>query len=312
MAVLAIDSGGSKTHIRISDNTGNMLYESYCAGIGKAVDNKCEELPEFKNDVSDSVKRSGLNYEDIKAVVVNLGGKNIVQTENNLRGIFPLCPIRVYRESSSEVSIQFGKEAKASAVLLAGTGSICIAFNENTVYTAGGWGQDIGDDGSGYWIGLEAVRRSLMELDDVKPLSMLAQTITGQQTPLSAEKEPEVLMEKRDNVRTMLNPRTRSHIASYSKSVCQCAENGDAVAIEILNKAGYLLAELAVKTIKKVFSEQPGHLIISGGLINCITFWEDAFKNHFNANLENWEFSCKKNGLIEGTTQLALNLLKEN
>ena len=312
MAVLAIDSGGSKTHIRISDDTGNMLYESYCAGIGKAVDNECEELSEFQNDVSDSVGKAGLNYEDIKAVVVNLGGKNTVQTKNNLRSIFQSCQIRVYRESSSEVSIQFAKESGAGAVLLAGTGSICTAFNEQMVYTAGGWGQDIGDDGSGYWIGLEAVRCSLMELDGEKPLSMLAQKITGQQIPLSAEKEPEVLMKKRDNVRTMINPRTRSHIASYAKVVCECAEHGDVVAIEILKEAGVLLAELAVKTIKKVFSDQPGHLIISGGLIHCISFWEDTFKNHFNANLENWEFSCKKNGLIEGTTQLALNLLKEN
>lgn len=311
MPIIAIDSGGSKTHIRISDSSGNMIYESYCDGIGKADDNPHEELPDFKQNVNEAIFKSGFKTEDIKSVAVNLGGKNTTQVKRNLESIFPMCPIAVYRESSSYVSIQFAKALGANAVLLAGTGAICTAFDENKIYTCGGWGQDISDDGSGYWIGLEAIRHSLREIDGTLPLSELAKKVTAQNEPFSAVENPEELMQKRDDVRYAIGERTRGHIASFAKTVCACAHNGDNVSIDILKKAGYMLAELCVNTIKKVSSQSGGHLIISGGLINSATFWEESFRQYFENNLPDWTFAFKADGLIEGTTQIAINLLEE-
>src|SRR5215467_6327889 len=51
-------------------------------------------------------------------------------------------------------------------LLIAGTGSIVIGRNKNrNMFRVGGWGPFFGDEGSGFWIGREAVRAALRSLD---------------------------------------------------------------------------------------------------------------------------------------------------
>jgi glucosamine kinase len=51
-------------------------------------------------------------------------------------------------------------------LLIAGTGSIVIGRGrEGSMFRVGGWGPYFGDDGSGFWIGREAVRAALRDVD---------------------------------------------------------------------------------------------------------------------------------------------------
>jgi N-acetylglucosamine kinase-like BadF-type ATPase len=51
-------------------------------------------------------------------------------------------------------------------LLIAGTGSIVIGRNkERNMFRVGGWGPYFGDEGSGFWIGREAIRAALRSLD---------------------------------------------------------------------------------------------------------------------------------------------------
>jgi len=51
-------------------------------------------------------------------------------------------------------------------LLIAGTGSIVIGRNKDcNMFRVGGWGPYFGDEGSGFWIGREAVRAALRSLD---------------------------------------------------------------------------------------------------------------------------------------------------
>jgi len=56
-------------------------------------------------------------------------------------------------------------------LLIAGTGSIVIGRNkERNMFRVGGWGPHFGDEGSGFWIGREAVRAALRSLDLQEPV----------------------------------------------------------------------------------------------------------------------------------------------
>lgn len=57
-------------------------------------------------------------------------------------------------------------------VLAAGTGSYCIGKLEEKTYRSGGLGKILGDEGSGYWIGLEAIRYAIDH-----PGSLIAQKV---------------------------------------------------------------------------------------------------------------------------------------
>jgi N-acetylglucosamine kinase-like BadF-type ATPase len=55
-------------------------------------------------------------------------------------------------------------------LLIAGTGSIVIGRDKDrTMFRVGGWGPHFGDEGSGFWIGREAIRAALRSLDAQTP-----------------------------------------------------------------------------------------------------------------------------------------------
>jgi N-acetylglucosamine kinase-like BadF-type ATPase len=56
-------------------------------------------------------------------------------------------------------------------LLISGTGSIVIGRDNNRhMFRVGGWGPHFGDEGSGFWIGREAVRAALRSLDREGPM----------------------------------------------------------------------------------------------------------------------------------------------
>jgi glucosamine kinase len=57
---------------------------------------------------------------------------------------------------------------------IAGTGSNCIGrAPDGSRESAGGWSSRLGDEGSGYWIGLHAIRRALKAYDREEPTRVL-------------------------------------------------------------------------------------------------------------------------------------------
>jgi N-acetylglucosamine kinase-like BadF-type ATPase len=89
----------------------------------------------------------------------------------------------------------------AGIVLIAGTGSVAWGLSPSGVEArAGGWGHLLGDEGSGYWVVREAIRRALAEHDRGVPPGAAARRLldeTGAADPLEltalfhADRSPE-------------------------------------------------------------------------------------------------------------------------
>ncbi len=90
---------------------------------------------------------------------------------------------RVFRDFGVERSEVVGDEVIAldaafkggpGILQIAGTGSNCIGrAPDGGRESAGGWSSRLGDEGSGYWIGLHAVRRALRAYDRDEPTRIL-------------------------------------------------------------------------------------------------------------------------------------------
>lgn len=50
-------------------------------------------------------------------------------------------------------------------VIIAGTGSIALALKDNIVTRCGGWGSQLGDEGSAYWIAKKMLSIFCQEVD---------------------------------------------------------------------------------------------------------------------------------------------------
>ena len=197
----------------------------------------------------------------------------------------------------------FGDEYGASVILMAGTGAIAVGKSNSKFVTTGGWGINIGDDGSGYDIGLQAIRLTLQALDKTEPLSPLSRYLSGLDAPLCATDDPAIYRDNRDKVRERLYPFERGRIASFAKVVSEFAERGDKLALKIFEQAGESLAQLVTKTFNKLENAEPT-VVVTGGLVNTKKFWATSFEKY----LSDVRIHYVTDGLLFGTRRIAKEL----
>jgi N-acetylglucosamine kinase-like BadF-type ATPase len=90
---------------------------------------------------------------------------------------------------------------------------------------AGGWSSRLGDEGSGYWIGLHAIRRGLHALDREEPSRVL--DVVGE---IWGTKTIDELVNVGDST-------PGPDFAALAPAISELAEEGDQVAVEVLEQA---------------------------------------------------------------------------
>lgn len=299
--LLTIDSGGSKTKLFLRTADGLLVAEQETEGFGTATDTETVH-PDFLR-----VLKALCDSRDIAVVVCNLGGKNKEQITKTIRQVLPHAKLHVFRESEGLIGITLCRELHAQVALLAGTGSIAIAPVEDRAIISGGWGANIGDKGSGYQLGLQAISDSLEQLDGVAPMSQLAKQITG----LSAS--PGILSAAeyctlRDGVRNRLKPLDRAHIASFAKTVSACAAQNDPHALALLQQAGLDLADLVLRTAAKTGSSLK-RVVVTGGMVHTKQFWQETFEAHLRENYQIEQVIYLPDGINDALYTLAKTMI---
>jgi N-acetylglucosamine kinase-like BadF-type ATPase len=129
--------------------------------------------------------------------------------------------------------------ARPGVVVIAGTGSVAYGRLANgREARAGGWGPQVSDEGSGYWLacrGLAAVARAVDGRGPPTSLTRLLQPASIDQPAEPAEWLRELLRRRPG----------RAEIASLAPQVIAAAETGDPLAGDLLREAAVELARLA-------------------------------------------------------------------
>jgi N-acetylglucosamine kinase-like BadF-type ATPase len=297
---LALDIGGSKTRLVVFDETDSEIEICETIGVGLAVDSE-DDIPELRSKVTHLAQKY-----NICSVAVNLGGKNKNQITKIVKDCIPIAKVRVFRESEGAAPLEFGQLFDADAVLLAGTGAIAVAKRpDGSSIVCGGWGMNISDEGSGYYIGLEAIKQSLAALDKNIPLTDMQKEITGLNSPISISLDIADICSIRDGVRSRLQPIDRKHIASYCKIVVKHCENGQQDALKIMQDAGRHLGLLVADSATKLMPYEVKKVAVSGGLVNCLAYWQENFEKTVKENCTIRDFVYDINGVMLGTKSLA-------
>ena len=243
---LGVDGGGTKTHAVLIDGDKNILGEGFTGagnplrvGIESAVKNifaAIEKATDVANRskgdiVSAQIGLAGVRREDLRYLI-----RNRICERLRIR--------KVIVTTDAEIALYAATEGKEGLVIIAGTGSVCMGRNaKGEMASAGGWGPLAGDEGGGAGIArraLQAIAKSSDGRDKYTKLSDYAVDYfrAGRLEDLSvAIYAPQV-----DNAR----------IAGFAKFVSQAANEGDEVAIEVLNEAGRELGIAATAVIQKL------------------------------------------------------------
>jgi N-acetylglucosamine kinase-like BadF-type ATPase len=153
---------------------------------------------------------------------------------------------------------------------IAGTGSNTIGrAPDGSRECAGGWSSHLGDEGSGYWIGINSVRRALHAYDREQPTQILKKVGEIWGTPEIGE-----LVNLGDST-------PGPDFAALAPAINELAEAGDPVAREVLQQAAadlvefVLLVRAKLRRKHKIAGEVP--VAWTGGVIEKMTLVREAF-----------------------------------
>src|SRR5882672_1538419 len=241
MHVLGIDAGGTKTVCLLADERGKILAEGRGPGANL---HSAGELEVEK--VLHEVMEDAIGDRDITPAAICLGIAG-VDREDEARTVRAIMrrighKSRVLVVNDALIALVAGAKDAPGIVIIAGTGSIVYGRNAGgQAARAGGWGHMIGDEGSGYWIGREAVAAVMRAADGRGPATRLSDDILAHFSVNDVSQLPRIVYDREI-------PRMR--VAALGPIVEGAVSAGDAVAMRILERAvdELMLGALSVAT----------------------------------------------------------------
>ena len=280
MVSLCLDGGGTKTTAVVVDDQGSLLG----CGIGGPLAFVSSGGPvvarSARDAASSAVEDAGIGVADIDTAVVILGGGNVEEAQAAVRAAIGSDSVTILGELGA--AEQLAEAGGYDVMVLAGTGTIAFGRRpEGGWAVCGGLGVLVGDEGSGFWIGWEAIRAVVRALDGRAPAIDLVQPVLAHMLGDDVAGDfGMVASERRDTVGRIrfatLNA-DRSKIAALAPIVSQRAEAGDEVALGLLDRAGQELALHALALLESCGHAPRGTVAGLGGVLRAGNAVTDPF-----------------------------------
>lgn len=236
--VVGLDAGGTSTRALVLDLDGARLGQGLAGGANPnshPPDVAAAHIAEALTEALD-----GLDSRRVRSGVLGMAGASrmadpsvldLFQAAWERAGLH--CPMRVVTDC--EAAFATGTSSPDGTVLVAGTGSIAGRIRDHRmVGQSGGYGWLVGDEGSAFWLGREAVRATLKLLDLDAPLEGLATAVL---TAAGARTRGQLI--------TAVNARPPIALARFAPLVSSAYHHGDPEALRIVATAARLLADTA-------------------------------------------------------------------
>jgi N-acetylglucosamine kinase-like BadF-type ATPase len=222
--VLGIDGGGTRTRASIVDGERVLAFGENGSIKRLRVGAEVAEA-NLRALLKDVFAQAGLR--GVKAASAGVASSSMPGVKEWITAVFDDFGVERSEVVGDEVIALDGAFKGGPGILqIAGTGSNCIGrAPDGGRESAGGWSSRLGDEGSGYWIGLHAVRRALHALDREDPTRIL-EVVGG----IWGTKSIDELVNLGDST-------PGPDFAALAPAISKLAEEGDAVALGVLKQA---------------------------------------------------------------------------
>ena len=245
---LGVDAGGTKTEFLLGDETTELarVQGGTIKRMKASEEAAASNLAGALNELS---AISGIPMQSISRCCVGTAGETVPLVVDWLREAFgQMVGGELILLGDVEIALDAAFFGKRGVLALSGTGSNVAGRTANgKIDTAGGWGPAMADQGSGYFIGLEGLRRGFLAIDQRRVSSLLR----------SVQDHWEL-----DSVGKLIEFANSNPAPDFSRLVpliVRLAEQGDAIAMEVLETAGVDLAYLVSLVIENVRSDEAVH-----------------------------------------------------
>ncbi|PJF23137.1 MAG: hypothetical protein CUN56_02430 [Phototrophicales bacterium] len=252
---LGIDGGGSNLRVVVVDDQMQIL----ATANGEGVNPNAVGYEVATKRIQSAIQQvaTGINISGVGIGIAGAAARHaapwlieVVQTQLPHAAVFP--------SSDEEIALVGARGELNGVVLIAGTGSVAYGMHpDGRTYRAGGWGYLLGDEGSGYWIGLQALQA----------LTRRADGRLTSQTSLPERVMTRLQLNTPDDIITWLYSDVKSsRVAALAQLVLEAADADDPHAALICDQAAAHLVNL-IRHVQHQLDLPDDVIVFAGGLL---------------------------------------------
>jgi len=217
--LLGIDGGATKTLAAALDVEHERLHLGHGGPSNEDAVGAEAAVEALLTAADEALSKAGIERDQLGAAVLAIAGTD---TASVTRHVSARCP-----DSWLVVNDVVGAWATATGgapgvAAISGTGSNVFGVGPSGLpWRAGGWGHLLGDEGSGYWFGVQSIKAALNDREGSGPPTAL--------TPAACEFFDVPSIEALASL-VYAKPLTKGEIAAFAPETAKAAEAGDEVA----------------------------------------------------------------------------------
>ncbi|GBG04167.1 N-acetylglucosamine kinase [Lactobacillus rodentium] len=252
--MIGIDAGGTHSTAIAYDENGKELGRAE-GGPGQINNNY--ELG-IKN-ISDTINnlKDQINGDCMK-ILAGIAGLSVVGNAPEVAATISSnvgnIPTRAITDSL--LALYNGLEGADGALVIAGTGSVVNGRQNESLIATGGYGSQLGDEGSGYAISKAALQAALLKWDQREKSSLVDLFVKIWD------------LDSMDEAPAKFYELTSPEVASYAVEVAKLADNGDEEAREIIQEQAHLLARDIINCLDRYEDPKPMRIALTGSVLS--------------------------------------------
>lgn len=269
--VIGVDAGGTKTEAVAYNLQGEYIQKSV-TGFGNLLNDSETAL----NNIEESIKNIVCNLveSDLEGIYIGAAGAEVdMNAELIKQKISSSFNVNIDVMNDAEIALKAKLKGDDGILTIAGTGSIAFGINNGISLKCGGWGNLLGDEGSGYKIAIDAIKQMIKEDEEDLEQSRLTKNILEK-----------LHIKSVNEITKFVYSSTKDEIASLTPVVAKLGEEGDEIAQKILISEATELGKTVEKLYKKLAFEKC-KIALVGGVIRKSKVVREVFEEYLSKNI---------------------------
>jgi glucosamine kinase len=252
---VGVDGGGSKCIVRLENAEGQLLgiEKGGSANIRISPAQAWNSINDCLNKLLQNLHLTFSSKQQSFHAAMGLAGcemQDALKAFNSYQHPFQSLIIR----SDAHIACLGAHKGQDGAIIIAGTGSVGYQVQGSKTVKIGGWGFPHDDEGGGAWIGLEAIKVTLKQIDGRHSSSVLGNAILKH------------FHDKPDELVAWANQANSTAFATLAPIVIEQAQAGEPLAINILQRAANALDQIGTALMDAQTDSTPLPCSLIGGI----------------------------------------------
>jgi glucosamine kinase len=254
---LGIDGGGTKTRCVLGDET-TVLATAMSGGSNIIRLGETQAREAVHAAIRQVCASAKISPDQISAICIGAAGAARPEIAAKVRSVVAeliskKSQTKIDVVGDTEIALEAAFGAGPGVIAIAGTGSIVYGRdNKGRTVRAGGWGFAVSDEGSGHWIGRNAISAILSAHDSAHDSAQDSAHDQGRETALTAMIFAAWKVSSIDELVQQANSTPPPDFPRLFPIVLRADEEGDPIARGLLADAGVKLSNLAAIVIRRL------------------------------------------------------------